>query len=346
MLPVQSNPYQGLLANALAETGVEVILGEGPSRFPVLPLVAAWLRAGRPPVLHLHWTHRYLQPILGLRRPAAWRTIAELRLLRRAGVRIVWTVHNVGAHGQTRDDAEQAVHRAIVAQSDAVICHCEAARTIATDAYELPKDLRDRLHVIPHGHYVGVYQDTMSREDARAALGAGPDDRVLVFLGQIRPYKGVDGLVDVFRAIDRPGSRLVIAGRTSSHKVDRRLTRRIGGDPRILFVPGMVPDALIQVYLRGADVAVLPYRDVLTSGSAILALSFGLPVVAPGIGCLPETLDSCSILYDSDAPDGLQRALEEALTTDLAPLAEQAARTAATLDWRSIAERTAELYRG
>ncbi|MBX3029938.1 MAG: glycosyltransferase [Chloroflexi bacterium] len=346
MLPAQSNPYQGLLAAALGEAGVEVVMADGPARFPVLPLLTAWLRAGRPSVVHLHWAHRYLRPVLGMRRMPPRRTLLELRLLKRAGVRLVWTVHNVGGHEGTRDREEQAAHRAIVETSDAVICHCEAARQLTIEAYELPPALHDRLHVVPHGDYAGVYPDTMDRETARAALGAGPADRVFLFLGQIRPYKGVEDLIDAFRALDRPDTRLVIAGRTSGVGMNRRLTDRMGGDPRILFVPGLVPDEMMQVYLRGADAAALPYRDVLTSGSAILALTFGLPVVAPGIGCLPETLEGCSVLYDPATPDGLRDALDRALASDLGALGERATAMARSLDWQTIARRTAELYRG
>ena len=102
----------------------------------------------------------------------------------------------------------------------------------------------------------------------------------------------------------------------------------------------------MQLFLRGADVMVLPYRDVLTSGSAILGMTFGLPIVAPRIGCLPETLEGCSILYDADQPDGLRAALEEALRSDLPPLGQRGAEVAAGLDWGSIGARTAALYRG
>ncbi len=346
MLPAQSNPYQGLLADALRAEGVEVVMGDGPARFPVLPILTAWIRAGRPAVLHLHWAHRYLLPVLGRRGIASRRTIGELRLLRRLGVRIVWTIHNVSSHEAASVPTEQATHRAIVDLSHAVICHCEAARRMAIEAYALPARLHDRLRVIPHGDYAGVYPDTIAREAARAALGAAPDERVMLFLGQIRPYKGVEDLIDAFRTLDRPAIRLVIAGRTPGVTMNRRLSERADGDARITFVPGAVPDELMQVYLRGADVAVLPYRDVLTSGSAILAMTFGLPVVAPAIGCLPETLEGCSVLYDPDAPDALRRALEQALASDLRSLGEHAVAASRQLDWRDIAHRTATLYRG
>lgn len=113
-----------------------------------------------------------------------------------------------------------------------------------------------------------------------------------------------------------------------------------------MLVPGQVPDDRMQVFLRAADVLVLPYRDVLTSGSAILGMTFGLPVIAPRIGCLPETLEGCSILYDADQPSGLPDALGQAIAADLRALGERAAAAAAELSWGPIGARTAALYRG
>jgi glycosyltransferase involved in cell wall biosynthesis len=345
MVPVQSNPYNELLADAIRAQGIEVVAGQGPMRFPVLPLVLAWLRAGRPDVLHLHWTHRYLRRQYGSRSLGRRRTGFEMRLLRRLGVRVVWTVHNVAGH-ESGDEGERLAHAAIAAACDAIVCHCEAARTLAADAYRLDAAARARMHVIPHGNYVGAYPDTFTREAAREALGLAPDQTVFLFLGQIRRYKGVMDLIDAFRTFDRQDVRLVVAGRLDRPSLARSLRRHGRGDERVTLLPGNVPDDRMQVFLRAADVMVLPYRDVLTSGSAILAMTFGLPVVAPRIGCLPETLADCAIMYDPDAPWGLRSALEEALRTDLGALGARAAATAATLDWGPIGAQVARLYRG
>lgn len=346
MVPAQSNPYGELLAEALRAQGVEVVLGDGPRRFPVLPLVFAWLRAGRPEVLHLHWTHRYLARRPLGRAVARVRTSLELRLLRRVGVRIVWTIHNVGVHDGRRDDEERLAHAAIAATSDAIICHCDAARRLAADAFGLDAATKARMHVIAHGNYAGVYPDTFGREMAREALGLASGDLVFLFLGRIRRYKGVEDLIDAFGAIRRDDLRLVVAGRLDQPGLRRSLQLRADQDPRVMLVPGQVPDDRMQVFLRAADVLVLPYRDVLTSGSAILGMTFGLPVIAPRIGCLPETLEGCSILYDADQPSGLPDALGQAIAADLRALGERAAAAAAELSWGPIGARTAALYRG
>lgn len=346
MVPTQSNPYGELLAEAVRAQGIEVVAGQGPMRFPVLPLVLAWVRARCPEVLHLHWTHRYLQRQYGSRSLGRRRTALELRLLRRLGVRIVWTVHNVAGHEAGRDEEGRRAHAMIASASHAIICHCEAARGLVADAYGLDATTRARMHVVPHGSYAGAYPDTFSREAAREALGLAPDHVVFLFLGQIRRYKGVMELIDAFRTMERRDVRLVVAGRLERAKLARSLTRHGHDDERVALLPGNVPDDRMQVFLRAADVMVLPYRDVLTSGSAILAMTFGLPVVAPRIGCLPETLSGCAILYDPEAPQGLRGALDEALRTDLAALGERARAAAAELAWGPIGAQVAALYRG
>lgn len=346
MVPAQSNPYQSLLADALRAQGVDVTIGQGPTSRPVSPLLLAWARARFPRVLHLHWVHRFEQPLLGREDLGRRRTIAEMRILRRLGVRIVWTLHNIGDHEQGRGRPEMAFHRRLVELVDVVICHCDASRRLAVEAYDLPAALRPRLHVVAHGNYAGAYPDTIGRDAARAELGLGATDRVFLFIGQIRPYKGVEELLEVFARIAAPDSRLVIAGKPLRGTTGIALERLAEQDPRVVLALQMIPDARMQVYLRAADAAVLPYRDVLTSGSAILAMSFGLPVIAPAIGCLPETLGSDgTILYDPAASDGLARALDRAGTEDLGMLGGRAAAHAATLDWAAIATTTAALYR-
>jgi beta-1,4-mannosyltransferase len=347
MLPRQSNPYQTLLADALRAQGIRVTLGEGPSHHPVAPLILAWVRAGMPRVIHLHWVHRYLKAIRGRRRWAARRTLWELRILRRLGVRIVWTLHNIGDHDRHRDKLEMLFHRLLVDQCDSVICHCEATRELAIEAYGLSGEVLPRLQVVPHGNYAGWYPDTIGRDEARAGLGLAASDRVFLFLGQVRRYKGVEDLLRTFGRIEAPDARLIIAGRPDRAQTGARIAQEAAGDGRVTVALGEVPDDRMQVYLRAADVTVLPYRDVLTSGSAILAMTFGQPVVAPAIGCLPESLGSeGTILYDPSAPDGLEVALRHALTADLTALGERAAAHAATLSWGPIATRTAELYAG
>ena len=139
----------------------------------------------------------------------------------------------------------------------------------------------------------------------------------------------------------------MICGKPLPKKLGRELEERAIADPRIMLRLDRIPEEELSVILRAADVAVLPFRNILTSGSAILAMSHGRPVVAPSMGCLPQTLPAdASILYDPDVADGLSGALKIAAAADLATMGQRARAYADTLDWAPIAERTAALYRG
>jgi beta-1,4-mannosyltransferase len=156
-------------------------------------------------------------------------------------------------------------------------------------------------------------------------------------------------LLDAFSGVAElgPDDRLLICGKPLPKKLGRELEERASADPRIILRLDRIPEDELSGILRAADVAVLPFRNILTSGSAILALSHGRPVIAPAMGCLPGTLPAeASILYDPEAPDGLRGALRSAADADLAVMGERARAYADTIDWAPIAAKTAALYRG
>jgi beta-1,4-mannosyltransferase len=83
--------------------------------------------------------------------------------------------------------------------------------------------------------------------------------------------------------------------------------------PDVISVGARVPVEAVQIYFRAADVAVLAQRDALNSGGLLLALTFGIPVIAPRIASAVEIVDErVARLYDADDPDGLLTALRSA----------------------------------
>jgi beta-1,4-mannosyltransferase len=343
-----SNPYQRLLADALAERGADVVFAP-PIRRTWLPatILGTWLLQGRAQVVHLHWTHPYLGGRQGkpTRYEVEW-FVLQVRLLRRLGVRVVWTMHNLGSHEGRRRPREMEAHRRLVRACSAVIAHCDAAVDAAIQAYGLRPIERRRFCVIPHGSYLGAYQDAIDRTAARERLGLPQDARVFAFVGAVRAYKGTDELVAAFRALDEPSARLLVAGRPTAPRVEAQLREASAGDDRVILALDFIPEHELQVYLRAADAVVLPFRDILTSGSAILAMSFGVPVIAPRLGCLPTTLpDDAGILYDPARPGALEGALRTALVADLRAMSARALECARDLSWGTIADATLAAYR-
>ena len=265
-------------------------------------------------------------------------------------MRIVWTVHNLKSHeAKGGDPNDAAAHRAIIEQADAVICHCDYARDALVELYRPSQAARARIHVLAHGSYLRQYDVDADQAAARYNLGLPEGGTVFAFVGSIRGYKNVGELLDAFMSVDalHPDDRLLISGKPLPRKLGRQLEKLAAQDRRIVLQLERLPEEELSRTLRAADAVVLPFRDILTSGSAILALSHGRPVIAPAMGCLPGTLPAdATFLYDPDADGALAGAMREAAVADLAAMGARARAYAETIDWGPIAAQTAALYRG
>jgi len=344
----ESNPYQSELIDALADRDVDVTPVSVGGAFPLL---SAARRHGVPDVVHLHWAHRFL--IADRRFPTVLaaalgvRLLLELCVLRALGARLVWTVHNLADHERTAPRVELAVRRGLAEVVHRLVVHCDAAAASVREAYGLPDRVARRIRVVPHGNFADVYADETTREDARHCLGLSEDVPVLLYFGLIRPYKNVPALVETFRALDLD-ARLLVVGNPWSDAIEREVRAACGDDDRIRTVLEYVPDDEIQRYMRAADAVVLPFDSVLTSGSAVLAMTFGRAVIAPELGCLPGLVGSeGGHLYDPEDPDALAAALRRAVADPdrLDSMGRRNRAVADRLDWGWIADRTRAVYR-
>jgi glycosyltransferase involved in cell wall biosynthesis len=108
---------------------------------------------------------------------------------------------------------------------------------------------------------------------------------------------------------------------------------------------GFIADNQVPSLFGAADSIVAPFSEVLTSGSIILGLSFGLPVIAPALGCLPELLDQkAGHLYSPRETDGLLKAMKAIRSQNLTEMSAHALRIAASLTWEDIAHKTYQVY--
>lgn len=325
---------------AQRKLGLEVISGGGGGNF-----FRTALRRWRPDILHFHWLHPYL-----LRGSATstflrgLRFLAEVRILRSTGQRIVWTAHNLGNHEQRQARLELFFRRRFATLCDAIICHSEAAKHEVFS--RLGVEDERKIVVIPHGHYIGAYRNCISRECARAELALQPRQFVFLFLGQIRPYKGVTDLIEAFRKIESSNIRLIIAGKPGDATIMQFLQEQTAGDTRIRLIPAFVLDDDIQIYMRAADVVVLPYRHVLTSGAAVLAMSFGKPCIAPAMGGLPEVIGNSGFLYGTKQLPTLHAALKAALaiSSELPEVGQRAFDQANEWSWDKISQALNRCY--
>ena len=340
-----SNPYQWELAYALGKHGVDVVLSKGIGKLPILGAVRT---SRKPNVLHLHWTHGFIVASSALKTIVkGLRFLLELALLKLMGIKVVWTVHNLLQHERQHPRLDLLFTRIAAHLYDHIIVHCEAAKEAVIKAYRLPQTFKKKISVIPHGNYLGCYENSISRSVARECLGFQDEHIVFLYIGQIRPYKGVPLLMDTFLGLRDPRARLLIAGKPATDQLKEEIEERAQRDPRIVLRLTFIPNNEVQLYLNAADVVVLPYRDILTSGAAILAMSFGRPVITPRLGCMAETIDEGKggFLYDPEREGDLLRAMQEALKADLAGMGKYNLNKARKLDWDEIAKMTSEVYK-
>ena len=343
-----ANPYQDRLAAALRDRGVTVRVTPGGGG--LFPLLGGVLGPGRPDVAHVHFLHQYLTPA-GTRFPRllavlmAARTLFELAVLRVLGVSLVWTAHDLLNHERRAVEVERwTKHCFLRLLADEVVVHCEAAKRELLDCYRLPDEVAERMTVVPHGTFAGEYPAEVDRADARERLGLPADATVFTFFGSIRRYKQVPELVRAVDALD--GVHLLVAGNPRTETVEREVRDAAAAAGTVHLALEFVPDEEVQVYMAAADAVVLPFRagerSMLTSGSVLLAMSFGRAVVAPDIGCIGAYVGDGGVVYE---PGELEAALERALAADLDAMGERARTRAAALDWDGVAADTLSVYR-
>lgn len=327
------NPYNWLLHTHLARLGLEV-RGATPLR----------LWRGECDLWHVHWPDALLnqRSAFGARAALAG-LLALMERARSRGVRIVWTVHNLHAHEGAHPALERIFWKAFIPLVDGHVSMTHAAQASAVARF--PRLAQVPGFVIPHGDYRGVYPDRISRIEARRRLAVPRDARVAAFVGRVRAYKNVPHLVRAFAAMDDNQARLLIAGRASPAELGHGIRALASRDARVHLYPGHVATREMQLYLRAADMVVLPYQDILNSGSALLALSFDCPVLVPALGSLGELRETVGSAWVRTyvgelTPGTLAAALEwarEPRTTSRAPLDR--------FGWPAIAAATLDAYR-
>lgn len=294
----------------------------------------SWLRAGLSrdaDLLHVQFWSLPLAPVFA--------TILLLWRLR--GKPSLVTFHNLEAH--ERGWVFMGALRLLSALASGVIIHTPKAPSWLTRRHEPTGHLWN----LPHG-VSRIYGDAPSdRAGARAKLGLPADATIILLFGAIRPYKGLDLLIDAMAEIHRrhPGAMLVIAGRPwepFEPYQDQIERRGLAAITRVFL--GYVPTDEVRVYFEACDIVALPYRAFeAQSAVAMTALGLSRPVVAARVGGLEEAQPDPRFQFDPEDVPGLVAALDRAIT-ERADLEAQLAAAERRFDWDQVAALTWDAY--
>jgi glycosyltransferase involved in cell wall biosynthesis len=245
----------------------------------------AWLRLARrvkasnARLVILQWSTVYWTPFYGL----------FLKSLgTRRHVKSVFICHNVMEHEPNW--IKSSVSRRVLNCADFFITHSQWDRENLERW--LGPSRAGAIRVNPHPAYEHLSQPVLSKADARAALGIRAE-RVVLFFGFIRDYKGLRYLIEswplVRAALD---VHLLIAGEVwGDAKPYHELIARLGLTASVTFVEKYIPNDEVARYFAASDLVVIPYVSATQSGIVQLAYGFGKPVVASRVGGLPEVVE-------------------------------------------------------
>jgi len=272
------------------------------------------------------------------------------------GKRVVFTAHNVNVGKRDGNDSRfnRLTLRIQYRLCHHVFVHTHRMKQELLTEFGVPEA---QATVIPFGINNTLPNSALTRDQARRELKLDSTDEVLLFFGNIAPYKGVSVLIEALGKIapTSPNLRLIIAGRTKGAEDYWKSVRQsidAAGLSKIVHEHiEYIPDEKVEVFFKASDVLVLPYTHVFQSGVLFLGYSFGLPVIATDVGSLREEIieNRTGFVCASENSADLARAIIQWMTSDLrrereachADILEYANNRYA---WNSVGAITAKVY--
>jgi glycosyltransferase involved in cell wall biosynthesis len=331
------------------------LAGSGPERGLVRKLsniltyyarLIRYAAASRSKVVHILWNGKF-----------QWfdRTVLML-YFRMLGKFVVLTVHNVNVG--KRDSSDSWLNRSTLRMqyrlADHLFVHTAKMKSELCSEFGVSDQV---VTVIPFGINTTVPRTQLTPDEAKERLGIKPGQKTVLFFGGIRPYKGLEYLVEAFLELtDDPEYRLIIAGfaKKGSEQYLKTIQQRIDGSPareKVVQRIEYIPDEDTELYFKAADALVLPYTYVFQSGVLFLAYGFGLPVIASDVGSVAEDVieGKTGFLCKPCDSEGLAEAIRKYFASDLFRELEQrrvdiSEYTEARHSWDTVGTMTRTVY--
>lgn len=261
----------------------------------------SWLYAGlslQGDLLHIHWWTFYLFPVFF--------TIAACTKIRRK--KLILTVHNVVGHESGMIDV--LFSGLMYRMADAFIVHSNVNRRTLMKRFLIsPKN----VSIIPYGSLTFYNRQSITKRMARKYFRLRNGQKVVLFFGTIRKYKGVDILIKAFRyVVDRnPQAVLIIAGKNwIDWKPYQMLISKLHLHDNIIIHLKYIPTSKVAYYFRACDLVVIPYTKFDSqSGPGNIALFFKRAMVVSSVGGLTDLVRDTNVIVKPDDTNELANAI-------------------------------------
>lgn len=302
-------------------------------------LLLVQFSVAKPDIIHIQWI-----PLVVRHPVELW----FLRFMQKRGVKLVYTVHNILPH-DTGDRYRQTFQK-VYTMVDLLVCHTKQTKSDLLELFGIPEQ---KTVLIPFGPNIKESQP-LSTSEARELLGIVTDKAIALYWGIIRPYKGLEFLLEAWkRVIDQaPGSALlVVAGRGQEEYQDKieSLIVQLGLTDSVRTDFRFIPSDELPVLIQASDILVYPYKDVTQSAALLTGMLFGRAIVATNAGGFREALEHerTALLVDYGDCRQLGDSLTRLINSDIdRNRLGQAVReyTKTHYSWESIAEQTMAAY--
>lgn len=236
-----------------------------------------WWRAfkGSYDVLHLHWPEYLMRDSRRIKKTVKQLLFAFLIFKTQVfNIPTIWTVHNDEPH-----EAGGSLESALFERWGKTVTHKVHLSEWAASHDPFPSE---RCTVIRHGHYIPVLNQEHSPKNRLHPLGPR-----LLFFGFLRPYKGIENLIEAFGSIrsERPGiganPSLRIVGKAISVEYGLELGKQAMSCTTIELTDTFLNNEELEKEIDETDLVILPYSRMYNSGAVLLSLSVGRPVLVP-----------------------------------------------------------------
>lgn len=289
----------------------------------------------KPDLVIFQWLHPYFAPCY---------TIITSLL---KNTKVLFMCHNVFPH--ERFPLDRLLTKITLKHGDIFTVHAKS------DAEDLKSILPDaHMQVTVHPAYNFFKQKDMSKEEARKILNIASEEKVLLFFGLVREYKGLKHLLNALGKLkeeDPENKRkihLLIAGDFAGERPEYdEIIRQLGIEDMIDITDGHIPIGEVEKFFAAADLVVLPYESATQSGVIQVAYSFDKPVLATRVGGLPDVVfdGETGYVVEPQQPELIAEAIKDFFDNDKAELLAQGIeREKYRYSWERMEEVIMQLY--
>jgi glycosyltransferase involved in cell wall biosynthesis len=293
------------------------------------------LRQWQPDLVLIPFWHFYFTPV--------WWFLARRIARMTDRPKLVFIAHNVRPHDQGAFGHRLLpfLLRTLFGPADAILVHSSADAAI----------LRE---ILPRAEIITTLLPTFAALGVQRAAQLPvklPDDRpLLLFCGLIRPYKGLDLLLDALALVQLP-VHLLIAGEfwPGGREPCDKQVRELGLTEQVTIIDEYLPDELLAACIDQADVVVLPYRSATQSAVVQIAFGRGTPVITTNVGGLPEAVQhgATGLVVPRENPTALAEAIARYFAEGLAePFAAQIRANQERFSWAQYIRKIETVWRG